>query len=390
MIHAQRADRIKPSATLSITAKANELNEQGIDVVNFGAGEPDFPTPEPVKEAGHQAIRDNFTRYTAASGHPDLKQAVVDRLERDYGVVFEPGRVSVGCGAKHVLFNLFASLLNQDDEVIVFSPYWVSYPNQIRFFGGRTEVVPTEDTDFQPDLDRVRNAVTDRTKAILLNSPSNPSGAVISRKNLRGLADLAGEHDLLLISDEIYGTLTYGDRRHHSALSLDPAVRDRTVLVDGVSKSHAMTGWRIGYAVGPEPVIGNMNKLMSHSTSNPSSISQRAAIRALRMPAEELADRKQAFKERRDRIVQRLNDLPGVSCSTPGGAFYAFPDVRELIADHPDVSDDMELAERLIEEAHIAVVPGSPFGAPGFLRLSYATGLDRIETGLDRFGDWIG
>lgn len=386
---AERTGAIEPSATLSITSKANELQKEGVDVVNFGAGEPDFPTPSPIKKAGIQAIEDNYTRYTSASGAPELKQAVIDKLELDQGLSFTTDQISIGCGAKHVLFNIMATIVDPGDEVILFSPYWVSYPNQIRFFGGEPVVVDTADNGFVPDPTAILEAIGENTRALILNSPSNPTGSVIGSDRIREIAEICLENNVLLISDEIYEKLIYDGQTHRSPAQLGPNIRNNTVIVNGVSKAYAMTGWRIGYAAGPEQVISPMNTLMSHSTSNPASISQKAAIRALQTPDEEIREMINTFAERRNLITDGLNQIEGIECTKPGGAFYAFPDVTDLLESRNDVKDDMALAELLIEEAHIAVVPGTPFGAPGYLRLSYANATDRIELGLERLDDWV-
>jgi len=386
----RRTDRIEPSATLSISARADELTAGGVDVVNFGAGEPDFPTPEPVKQAGVEAIRENFTGYTAASGHPDLKRAIREHYRRRRDLDYEREEITVGCGAKHVLFNLMAALLSPGDEVVLFAPYWVSYPNQVRFFEGTPVVVQTQDTDFVPDLDRVRDALSPDTRAILLNSPCNPTGAVYPRDVMEPLVSLAREHDLLLISDEIYDRIAYGDGEVVSPLACGPGAREVVFLVDGVSKTYSMTGWRIGYGLGPAPIVERMNRLMGHSTSNPASISQRAAIRALTLEDDPVKRMVAAFCERRDLVCGRLNALPGVDCRVPEGAFYAFPDVRDLIRNRTGIESDQDLVMTLLDEAHIACVPGSAFGAPGYLRLSYANASERLEEGLDRLEDWIG
>jgi aspartate aminotransferase len=384
-----RSNQMEPSATLSITAKANELQKEGVDVVNFGAGEPDFPTPDHIKEAGHQAINDDYTRYTAASGAPELKEAVSRKLKDDQGVSYSTSEITIGCGAKHVLFNLMASILDEGDEVILFSPYWVSYPNQIRYFGGTPRVVDTTDTDLVPDPERIREAINEDTRCLVLNSPSNPTGAVVGKQRLETIAEICQEEGVLLISDEIYEKLIYDGQNHQSPVELDSSFREHTVVVNGVSKAYSMTGWRIGYAAGPERIIQPVNTLMSHSTSNPCSISQKAAIEALETPDQEIQPMVDTFEERRDLIVEQLDNMSGVSCRRPGGAFYAFPNVSSVIDRHDSIDSDMELAEQLIEEAHIAVVPGSPFGAPGYLRLSYANATDRIELGMDRLRDWL-
>lgn len=388
MFGSERSDQIEPSATLSITALANELQKQGKDIVGFGAGEPDFPTPAPIKQAGVEAIENNYTRYTAASGAPELKEAIQAKLRQDQDVEYSPDQITTGCGAKHVLFNIMASVVNPGDEVMLFSPYWVSYPNQIRFFGGEPVVVDTSDTSFLPEPDRIRDAITDRTRILLLNSPSNPTGAVVPRERVEQIAELCLENDILLLSDEIYEKLIYDGREHFSPVEISEEMKRQTVLVNGVSKAYAMTGWRLGYAAGPEDVIGRINKLMSHSTSNPCSITQKAGIQALQTPDSDIAGMINTFAERRDLMVERILEIPGMSCEKPGGAFYVFPDVSSWIESDPDLDSDMDLAEQLIEEAHVALVPGTPFGSPGFVRLSYATSTERILAGLDRLEKW--
>lgn len=385
----RRTDRIEPSATLSISARADELTADGVDVVNFGAGEPDFPTPDPIKQAGIDAIENDFTGYTAASGHPDLKAAIRDRYRRERNLDYDLDEITVGCGAKHVLFNLMAALLDPGDEVIVFAPYWVSYPTQIRFFDGKPVVVKTQDTGFVPELDRVRDAVSEDTCAILLNSPANPTGALYPDGVIEELVDLCRQNDLWLISDEIYEHITYGENGFVSPLDVVPGARDVTVLVNGVSKTYSMTGWRIGYGVGPKSIIERINRLMGHSTSNPCSISQKAAIRALELDDDSVTRMVEAFRERRDLICRRLDALPGVDCRTPGGAFYAFPDVTGLLRETPGSDSDHELTMTLLDDAHIACVPGSAFGAPGHLRLSYANSRERIAEGMDRLEGWV-
>ncbi|MGM0381722.1 MAG: pyridoxal phosphate-dependent aminotransferase [bacterium] len=384
-----RSQSIQPSATLSISARASELQEEGVDVVGFGAGEPDFPTPAPIKQAGKKAIDDNFTGYTAASGHPDLKKAVVNKLKEDQDIQYKTEQVTIGCGAKHVLYNLMGTLLEPGDEALIFAPYWVSYPQQIRYFGGKPNIVDTSKNNFEPDPERVREAITDDTRLILVNSPSNPTGNIYSQSLLEELGQIAVEEDIFLISDEIYEKLIYGDNQHYSPAEFSEEVRRRTIIVNGVSKAYSMTGWRIGYAAGPVEVIEKVNTLMSHSTSNPCSISQKAAIRALELPDSEIAGMVEEFARRRDRIHELLNDIPGVECQKPQGAFYAFPDVSGLIENKSGVETDMQLAARLLDDVHVATVPGTPFGAPGFMRLSYANSMERIEEGVSRIADWV-
>jgi aspartate aminotransferase len=384
-----RTSEIKPSATLSISEKATELQNEGKDIVDFGAGEPDFATPDPIKKAAKKAIDDNFTHYTAASGIPELKEEITQKFSRDQGLDYDANQVTVGSGAKHVLFNIMASTLNPGDEAILFSPYWVSYPNQIRFFGGKPVVVNTEDTNFIPDFERVREATSSRTKLLILNSPSNPTGTVYPESTLRTLAEYCAEQNILLVSDEIYEKLRYDEGGHQSPASFSDEIYENTVVVNGVSKAYAMTGWRIGYAAGPTTLIQGINKLMGHSTSNPCSISQKAALQALQTKDDIIDEMVGEFEQRRDFVVDRLQSIDGVSCLEPGGAFYVFPDLSEVIANKDTIGDDQDLVMTLLEEAQVAPVPGSAFGAPGFLRLSYASSRDRLEEGLDRLENWI-
>ncbi len=384
----RRARSIQPSPTLGISARADELRSQGIDIIDFGAGEPDFPSPDAVKETGIEAIENDFTHYTSASGMPELKQAVADKLANDQQLDYSTSQITIGCGAKHVLFNLAATLLDSGDEVLLPAPYWVSYPEQIRFFGGRPKIIDTTRNDFVPKLEQIEDKITENTKYLLINSPSNPTGTVYSQELLQDIGELCVKNDILLISDEVYEKLIYGDKSHTSPAQLSGKIKENTIIVNGVSKAYAMTGWRIGYAAGPEQIIERINNLMSHSTSNPCSISQKAAIKALKLPDSEIQPMLNKFSERRELTVDKLNSIPGVECSKPGGAFYAFPDVQGLIDSHDNIGSDMELATALINEAHVAVVPGSPFGAPGYLRLSYATSTEKIEAGLERIEGW--
>lgn len=384
-----RINQIKPSATLSISEKATNLKKKGTDIVDFGAGEPDFPTPEPIKNAAKNAIDENFTHYTAASGTPELKEAIVDKFKNDQGLDYDTDQISVGCGAKHVLFNIMTSYLDPGDEVVLFAPYWVSYPNQIRFCDAEPVVVDTTDTNFIPDFERVKDAISDDTEMLIMNSPSNPTGQIFPENILRTIAEFCASEDILLISDEIYEKLRYTDDEHVCPATFSEDIYDNTVVVNGVSKAYAMTGWRIGYAAGPEDLIGNMNKLMGHSTSNPASISQKAALQALKTDDSEIQPMIDEFEERRNLVHSKLQAIDGIECEEPKGAFYLFPDVESIVANHPTIDDDHELVMTLLEEAHIAPVPGSAFGAPNFLRLSYANAPERLNEGLDRLADWV-
>jgi len=374
-----RVRQIGLSPTLRVAALAGELKRQGHDVLDFSAGQPDFPTPEPVKQAGIDAIRDNQTRYTANSGMVELRESIVRRMRRDRDLGYDPGQVLVSPGAKASLYFAFLTLIDPGDEVLVPAPYWVSYPEQVRLAGGVPVFVPCRGEDgFRLDPERLEAAITSKTKALILNDPSNPTGASHSVEQLRPIADLCVKHGLWVVADEIYSRLLYDGRRFASVATLGDDVRERTVIVDGMSKAWSMTGWRVGWAAGPVEVISAMAKLQSHSTSNVTSISQFASVAALDDGDEELERRVEAFQRRRDRMVERLTAIEGVSCTTPEGAFYVLPDWSARM------QDDVALAEYLLQEARVATVPGSAFGAPGHLRFSYPVSRERIDEGLDR------
>ena len=384
------ADRLKtlaPSSTLAVQAKAKAMRAQGIDVISFGAGEPDFDTPERVKEAAVRALRAGQTKYTEVPGIPELRAAVCQKLHRDNGLDYEPAEVLVSCGAKHTLYNIFVALLNPGDEVLIPSPYWVSYPEQVRLLDGLPVAVPTdEERGFQVDLARLRAAVTPRTKAIVLNSPNNPTGAVFGPAALRGVAELAVGRDLWVISDECYEALTY-DGRHTSIAALARDMKERTVVVNTCSKAYAMTGWRIGYAAGPRALIAAMSDVQSQVTSNPSSIAQWAAVEALTGPQDDVAKMVGEFDRRRGVIVEALNRIPGIRCALPGGAFYVFPDVSGLFGKTclgGPLASSSDVTAFLLETAQVAVVPGVDFGSDRHIRLSYATDIESIRRGLAR------
>jgi aspartate aminotransferase len=384
----RRTEQLKPSATLAITAQAKQMKAQGIDVIGFGAGEPDFDTPAHIVEAAVGALHRGDTRYTPVGGTAELKQAICRAVERDYGQQYGPKEITVSCGAKHTLFNLFLALLDEGDEVIVPAPYWVSYPEQVSVAGGTSVVVPTrEEHGFRLPAERLEDAITPRTKAIVLNSPCNPTGAMYGRDELRGLAEVLEGHDILVVSDDIYHKLVYDGLRFTSLLDVAPGLRDRLVIVNGVSKTYAMTGWRIGYAAGPASLIGAMENLQSQSTSNPTSFAQKGAVAAYEGPQECVDEMVRAFQERRDVLVEGLNRIPGVSCAVPQGAFYAFPNVSGVYGRSwakGVIRGSFDLAGYLLDEARTAVVPGEPFGSDDHIRLSYASSLESIRDGLER------
>jgi aspartate aminotransferase len=385
---AQRLKTLAPSSTLAVQAKAKELRARGVDVISFGAGEPDFDTPHRIKEAATGAMRCGHTKYTEVGGVPELRSAVCAKFKRDQGLDYEPADILVSCGAKHSLFNLMVAVLDPGDEVIVPSPFWVSYPEQVRLVGGVPVVVETvEASGFDLDGERVRRAVTPRTKVIIVNSPNNPTGAVFSRSALEVVARIALEHHLLVVSDECYEALTF-EGRHLSVASLGPDIKARTLVVNTCSKAYAMTGWRIGYAAGPRALIRAMTDVQSQVTSNPSSIAQYAALEALTGPQDDVAKMAGEFDHRRRLIVEGLNALPHVSCVMPKGAFYAFANVSGLFGrrmpNGQTLGGSTDVTAFLLEQAQVAVVPGVDFGSDAHIRLSYATSADLIREGLAR------
>src|ERR1051325_3752477 len=390
---AKRLATLAPSATLAVQAKAKELKSRGIDVISFGAGEPDFDTPERVKDAAIQAMRRGQTKYTEVGGIPELRAAACAKFKRDNGLDYEPSEILISCGAKHTLYNIFVALLDPGDEVIVPSPYWVSYPEQVRLLDGVPVTVATrEATGFDLDPQAVAAAVTPRTKIVVLNSPNNPTGAVFSPSALEAVARLAVERNLWLVSDECYEALTF-EGRHISVASFGPEVKARTIVVNTCSKAYAMTGWRIGLAAGPRALIKAMTDVQSQVTSNPSSIAQWAAVEALSGPQDEVAKMAGEFDRRRRLIIDGLNALSGVRCVMAKGAFYAFADVSGLFGRRPPggaaLATSGDVTSFLLEHARVAVVPGADFGSDRHIRLSYATSAELIREGLSRMRDAI-
>lgn len=385
---AARVDRVAPSPTLAMAATAKAMAAQGLDVIDFSAGEPDFDTPEPVKAAAEAAIRAGFTKYTPSSGIDELRGAIVDKLRAELGVQYDKTQVLVSCGAKHSLYNLAEALLEAGDEIIIPTPYWVSYSDQALLNDATPVLLPTQETDgYAMHAAELESRITTRTKAIIVNSPCNPTGATYDRKTLEMIAETAVRHDLLVISDEIYEKILYDGATHVSIASLGPEIAARTVIINGVSKAYAMTGWRIGYAAGPKNLIAAMGTIQSQSTSNPSSISQKAAVAALRMGEPFTVKMVEEFSKRRIVIVEGLNKIPGVSCRMPNGAFYAFPNIAGVLGKRGAtgiLKTPNDVAQYLLKEAHVAVVPGEPFGSQAHLRLSYATSMDKITKGLER------
>ena len=385
---ADRLRYVEGSPTLALAAKAKALAKAGKPVLDFTAGEPDFPTPEPIKQAAIQAIRDNHTKYTPVAGIPELRKAIANYLAHRLGRPYADAEVMVSCGAKQALYNAFQVLCNPGDEVIILTPYWVSYDPLVRLADAKPVFVETKEADgFQPDPAAVKRAITSKTRAIILNSPSNPTGAVIEEFRLKELAAILkaarSDDSLFIISDEIYDQIVFPPARPCSIVQVDPTLIDRTILINGVSKSYSMTGWRIGYAAGPKNVIDAMTNLQSHSTSNPTSISQHAALAALTGDQALVAAMRNEFQARRDRLVQGLNRLAPLRCALPDGAFYAWCNVSGL------KQPSETTAAQWLEESLIATVPGEGFGGPGYLRVSFAASLQTIDEALARLGEWL-
>jgi aspartate aminotransferase len=387
-----RVQALRPSETLALGARARELRSQGHSVISFSAGEPDFDTPEDVREAGVQAIRAGHTRYTAVGGVPELRAAIAENLKKENGLTYKPNQIVVSNGAKHAIWNAFLTLVEPGDEVLCPVPYWVTFPELVRLVGGEAVFVPPKKGTMKIGAEELSRAITKRSKILVLNSPNNPSGAVYSREELAAIGEIVLRHGLYVLSDEIYEQLVFGGARHVSIASLSPELHDRTIVIGGVSKTWAMTGWRIGYAAAPADLAEGIERLQGQSTSNPAAVSQYAALRAFTGPRESIRVMRECFARRREYIVQRLSGMRGVGLVPPEGAFYAFPDLSERIgAARNGVTDSAGLSDFLIDEAKIVCVPGSAFGMDGHLRLSYAIsdqdieeGLNRLEAALDR------
>jgi aspartate aminotransferase len=390
-----RLSQIKPSVTLAVTARAARLRAEGLDVIGFGAGEPDFDTPAHIKDAAKRALDAGQTKYTDVGGTIALRKAICKELHGAHGLTFAPDQIIVSCGAKHSLYNLFQALLDEGDEVIVPAPYWVSYPDLVKLGGGTPVIVETRAEDgFLVTPDQLRRAIGPRTRAFILCSPSNPTGCAYDVAALEALRPIFEEHDLLVVSDDIYRRLVYDGFAFCELATLSPAMAERTVIVDGFSKTYAMTGWRLGYTAGPKPLIQAMNTLQGQSTSNPTSIAQAAGVAALEGPLDTVEAMRREFDRRRRVMVDRLRAIPDVACYEPRGAFYAFPYLGAYLGRRPKggqpIEDDVALCDYLLDVGRVAVVPGSGFGAPGHVRLSYATSMDNVVRGLDRIGETLG
>ncbi|AKN29491.1 aspartate aminotransferase [Clostridium carboxidivorans P7] len=393
MILSKKAQQIQPSITLAITAKAKKMKSEGIDVIGFGAGEPDFNTPENIQNAAIQAIKQGFTKYTAASGITELKEAIANKFYKDNGLKYNASQIIISTGAKQCLANAFSATLNPGDEVIIPIPYWVSYPELVKLADGVPVFVETsEANNFKYDIKDLEKAITDKTKIILVNSPNNPTGTVYTKEELIAIAQLAKKHDLIILSDEIYEKLIYGDEKHISIGSLSEDAYNRTITINGVSKTYSMTGWRIGYAAANEEIIKLMSSLQSHTTANPNSIAQYASVEALNSDEVQIEKMVKEFKSRRDYMVKKINEIENLSCTEPKGAFYVMMNISKTFGKKSngcEVKDSLTFSQALLEKEKVAVIPGIGFGMDNYVRLSYATSMDNIKAGLDRIEKFV-
>jgi aspartate aminotransferase len=385
---AERTKLIKPSVTLAIAAKAGKLRSEGIDVINFSAGEPDFDTPEHIKAAAVEALRQGMTKYTDVKGIEPLRAAIAHKYQTDYGLSYRKEDVLVSCGAKHSVYNVFQAIINPGDEMVIPAPYWVSYADMALLAGGVPRIIQTnEGSGFRVKAEQLANALSSKTKVFVLNSPCNPTGASYGADELRAIARVLEKHSCLILCDDIYEKIVYDNFRVDNLVALCPALRDRTIIINGVSKTYAMTGWRIGYALGPADVIAAAGKIQSQSTSNPTSIAQAAALEAISGPQDDIGGMVREFQHRRDVIVEGLNAIQGMRCFKPQGAFYVFPNVSAFLgktAKEKKLASPCDLADYLLEEARVAVVPGEDFGSQEHIRFSYATAIENIQEGCRR------
>ncbi|WP_419813567.1 pyridoxal phosphate-dependent aminotransferase [Bacterioplanoides sp.] len=386
-----RVQQIKPSPTLAVTNRAAELRAAGKDIIGLGAGEPDFDTPQHIKDAASKAIADGFTKYTAVDGTPALKQAIIEKFKRDNGLSYEANQILVSCGGKQSFFNLALALLNPGDEVVIPAPYWVSYPDMVKIAEGVPVVVETDQSArFKMTAEQLDAAITEKTKLVVINSPSNPSGVAYTEAELKALAEVLKKYpDVLIATDDMYEHILWAEGGFHNILTVCPELYDRTLVMNGVSKAYSMTGWRIGYVGGPQKLVAAMKKIQSQSTSNPTSIAQVAAQAALEGDQSCVQDMLTAFKERHDYVVAALNELPGVECVESDGTFYAFPSFKGAMA-NAGIESDVDFAEKMLNEAEVALVPGSAFGTPGHMRLSYATSMDVLKEAISRLAKALG
>ncbi|WP_346928375.1 pyridoxal phosphate-dependent aminotransferase [Clostridium sp.] len=393
MMLSKKAMGISPSLTLAITAKAKKMKAEGIDVIGFGAGEPDFNTPKNIQQAAIKAIEAGQTRYTAASGIIELKEAVVNKFKKDNNLTYKTSQIIISTGAKQCLANIFQAILNPGDEVLIGAPYWVSYPELVQLADGVPNFVETEESNsFKLTVEALEKAVNEKTKAMILNSPNNPTGTAYTKEELEKIAAFAQKHDIIIISDEIYEKLLYGESGHISVASLSEDAYNRTIVINGVSKAYAMTGWRIGYAATSEKITSLMSNIQSHTTSNPCSISQYASVEALNGDQSEVERMKQEFKKRRDFMVDRINSINNLSCVKPEGAFYVMVNISKVLNKEVDgkvIKDSLTFSDLLLEKEKVAVIPGIAFGVDDFIRLSYATSMENIEKGLNRIEGFV-
>lgn len=389
----ERARKIKPSPTLAIDAKAKAMKAGGLDIVNFGVGEPDFDTPDNIKEAAIKAIKEGFTKYTAVGGIDALKDAIIEKFSKDNNLYYKREEIIVSCGAKHSLYNISQALFSPGDEVLIPSPFWVSYPDQVLLNDATPVFIKTYETDsFMVKPETLSSHITKKTRALILNSPSNPTGLTYDKSTLEKIAEIVLKHNLFLISDEIYEKLTYDGFTHISIASLDQALKAKTIVVNGLSKSYAMTGWRIGFAAGPAEIIKAMTTIQSQSTSNPTSIAQKAAVEALTGPQDFIQTMRTEFDRRRRFLISELNAIPGMHCLTPTGAFYAFPNTSALYGKSSGgkkISSSSDLALYFLEQAQVALVHGGAFGDDSHIRLSYATSVEEIKKGVERIKEAV-
>ena len=377
--------RIKPSPTIAVTQKARELKAAGKDVIGLGAGEPDFDTPENIKKAAIEAITRGDTKYTVVDGTPTLKQAIVNKFKRENNLEYLTNQITVGTGGKQVIYNCFMATLNKDDEVIIPAPFWVSYPDIVILAGGKPKIVKCDEKDnFKLTPKKLAKAINKKTKWLILNSPSNPTGVGYTKKEIESLSKILIKHKKIhILSDDIYEHIKYDDFNFFTIAQISK-LKYRTLTMNGVSKSYAMTGWRIGYAAGPKEIIKAIGKIQSQSTSNPSSVSQAAAVEALNGNQDFIRERSDAFKERRDFVVNSLNNIKGISCMKPNGAFYVFPSCKKLLGKKTKIKTDSEFVEKLLEKVNVAVVQGSAFGLEGYFRISYATSMEKLKIAMER------
>ena len=389
---AHRVASIKPSATLAVTARAARLRAEGHDIISLSAGEPDFDTPEHIKDAAIKALKDGFTKYTDVAGTAELKSAIINKFKRENKLDYTEKQILVSCGCKHSLYNMMQAVINPDDEIIIPAPYWTSYPDMVRLAGGQPVIIKTTiDQGFKINKAQLLGAITDKTRLIILNSPSNPTGTCYSPEELGIIADVLLEYpEILVASDDIYEHILWGQKSFTSILNICPELYERTLVFNGVSKAYSMTGWRIGYVGGPEVLVNAMKNIQSQSTSNPTSIAQVAATTALQGDQSYIKKSTKVFKQRHDYLHRELNRIEGVRCPASQGTFYIFPNMEDVIERTDGINDDVQFAEFLLEKAKIAVVPGSAFGAPGCIRISFATSMENLEESIKRLTSCLG